>query len=318
MGGLFRVGAGSSVVSRQASQSRRQCRIRDRVVRWSGQNPPMTIRAFTSGELEQVCRVVAEAMTGGQLGGLLSDAGIADESGESTKWKRLSDCLGSRQRRDGDADAVVRFVGLALAPVRFSDDPPAFKRHRTAVNRPLAMVGLEVQEDGQITAITPVRTLRDAERRAIDLRGALEERGVHSDVLAACRAELLEDNYFHAVLEATKSLAEKIRRLTGLGGDGAPLADAAFGRGGTGTPPLAFNRLDTETQISEHSGLHNIIKGIFGAFRNPTAHAPRHSWLITKADALDLLQMISLLHRRLDAAHVTPLAPSYQAGRGST
>jgi hypothetical protein len=98
-GGLFRVGAGSSVVSRQASKSRRQCRVIDRVIRRPGQNPPMTIRAFTSGELEQACRVVAEAMTGGQLGGLLSDAGIPDGSGESTKRRRLRGCVGSRQRR---------------------------------------------------------------------------------------------------------------------------------------------------------------------------------------------------------------------------
>ena len=33
-----------------------------------------------------------------------------------------------------------------------------------------------------------------------------------------------------------------------------------------------------------------------------------------EADALDLLPTISLLHRRLDAAHVTPSAPSYGQG----
>lgn len=255
-------------------------------------------------------------MTGGQVGELLSDAGVADISRESTKWRRLRDCLGARQRGDGNGDAVARFVGLALAPVRFSDDPPAFERHRAAVNRRMAMVGLQVQEDGRVAAVTAARTLRDAQRRARDLRAVLDERGVHPDVLAACRAELVEDNYFHAVLEATKSVAEKIRRLTGLDGDGAPLTDAAFGRG-TGIPPLAFNRLETETEISEHSGLHNIIKGIFGAFRNPTAHAARHSWPIAQADALDHLQMISLLHRRLDTAHVTPAAPRWQENRTS-
>jgi uncharacterized protein (TIGR02391 family) len=50
----------------------------------------------------------------------------------------------------------------------------------------------------------------------------------------------------------------------------------------------------------------NLMKGMFGAFRNVTAHAPRISWEITEQDALDLLTIASLLHRRLDAAIRTP------------
>lgn len=71
-------------------------------------------------------------------------------------------------------------------------------------------------------------------------------------------------------------------------------------------PFLAFNALQTETERSEHSGLMNLMKGMFGAFRNVTAHAPKVSWAITEEDALDLLTIASLLHRRLDAAIRTP------------
>lgn len=45
---------------------------------------------------------------------------------------------------------------------------------------------------------------------------------------------------------------------------------------------------------------------MFGTFRNVTAHAPRVSWVITEEDALDLLTIASLLHRRLDKAIRTP------------
>jgi hypothetical protein len=38
----------------------------------------------------------------------------------------------------------------------------------------------------------------------------LQERQVHGDVLLFCRAELLQDNYFHAVFEATKSVAGRL------------------------------------------------------------------------------------------------------------
>ncbi len=56
----------------------------------------------------------------------------------------------------------------------------------------------------------------------------MEGRGVHPDVLAFCRAELLADNYFHAVQEAVKSVGDKVRNKTGLTDDGGVLVDARF------------------------------------------------------------------------------------------
>jgi hypothetical protein len=44
---------------------------------------------FSAGQLEAICRELGEAMTGSQLSRLLPDAGIADVSTQSTKWKRL-------------------------------------------------------------------------------------------------------------------------------------------------------------------------------------------------------------------------------------
>ena len=64
---------------------------------------------------------------------------------------------------------------------------------------------------------------------------------------------------------------------------------------------------NTETrEISEHRGFANLLRGIFGTFRNPPAHTPRatEGWVLTEADALDLFSMVSLIHRRLDAADV--------------
>ena len=135
----------------------------------------------------------------------------------------------------------------------------------------------------------------------------LVERKVHSDVLRYCRAELVEDDYFHAVFEATKSVAEKLREKAGLDSDGSTLVDDALGIGKAGTPRLAFNSLRTESERSEHKGLMNLIKGVFGAFRNTSAHAPRIHWQVTQQDALDILTTISLIHRRFDSAARTNL-----------
>src|SRR3546814_10333182 len=77
------------------------------------------------------------------------------------------------------------------------------------------------------------------------LRADLEGRGVHADVLKFCRAELLADDYFHAVQEAVKSVADKMRSRTGLTDDGASLVDRALG----GEPPLlAINARTTGSQ----------------------------------------------------------------------
>ena len=101
-------------------------------------------------------------------------------------------------------------------------------------------------------------------------------------------------------------MADKIRNMTGLVGDGATLIDQAFGLGQTGIPFLALNSLQTETERDEQKGLMNLIKGMFGAFRNVTAHAPKIFWKVTEQDALDLLTIASLIHRRLDSAVRTP------------
>jgi hypothetical protein len=45
-----------------------------------------------------------------------------------------------------------------------------------------------------------------------------------------------------------------------------------------------------------------VARGLFGTFRNTTAHAPKIKWVINEQDALDMLSLSSLLHRRLDLA----------------
>jgi hypothetical protein len=48
-----------------------------------------------------------------------------------------------------------------------------------------------------------------------------------------------------------------------------------------------------------------MIKGIFGAFRNLTAHEAKIIRPIHEKDATDLLTTISLIHRKLDGAVLT-------------
>jgi uncharacterized protein (TIGR02391 family) len=147
-------------------------------------------------------------------------------------------------------------------------------------------------------------SLDEAIARANRLHAALTSRQVHKDVLLFCKAELLRDNYFHAVFEAMKSVATKIRRMSGLDTDGAQLVDQAFGFGG-GEPLLAINPLSTETQRGEQRGFVNLLKGLFGTVRNPLAHEAKIEWDMSEQDALDILTTLSLVHRKLDKANMS-------------
>lgn len=98
-----------------------------------------------------------------------------------------------------------------------------------------------------------------------------------------------------------KSVGDKLRRPTGLLVDDAALVDRAFGGD---KPMLAINGLRTKSEKDEQKGFTNLLKGTFGMFRNPTAHEATVNWTMSKEDAEDLISLMSLVHRRIDAARM--------------
>lgn len=267
------------------------------------------VPSFNESQLEGICKVLADTssgLTGSEIGRLLQQAGIEDGDPTATKWKRLFFVLCNRQRQDGCGNNVVRFMYSAMDPVRYTSSPDLFENRRRELNQILIFSGYSLEKNGKLKKQQAVATLDEAQERADRLRAELRRRGVHPDVLKFCRAELIQSNYFHAVFEATKSVADKIRGMSGLTGDGSALVDQALGLGQAGMPFLALNTLQTDPERDEQKGLMNLIKGMFGAFRNVTAHAPKISWTVTEQDAMDLLTIASLVHRRLDSAVRTP------------
>lgn len=261
---------------------------------------------FSQAQLEAIAQALGDTdagLRGSEIEHLLTSARIGDPTPAITKWKRLYNAFAESQNHLQHRRNVLAFIRFSMKPERFVREPGRFEPLRANLNRALAFAGLAVEASGQLVAIDAARTLSEAERRAKELRADLLSRGVHPDVLSSCRAELVADNYFHAVLEATKSIADKLRALSGLTSDGAALVDATL----CGAKPmLAINELKTESEQGEQRGFANLLKGVFGMFRNPTAHEPRIHWQMSIADAEDLLSMASLIHRRLDAAHPIP------------
>ncbi len=264
----------------------------------------MTVPSFDLAVIQSIANILGDTehgFTGTEIGNLLQECRIPDLSLCTTKRIRLSEALHHKQNQDNCGNGIAAFIQHAMNPTRHFDSQEWFEETRTKLNQVLAFAALQLAENGKLRQTAVAETHAEAAARASTLRTNLVARKVHPDVLRYCREELLVDNYFHAVFEATKSVAEKIRLRTGLPSDGADLIDQAFAFK-SAVPHLALNSLQTESEQSEQKGFINLLKGLFGTFRNTTAHAPKITWKIEEQDALDILSLVSLVHRRLDSA----------------
>ena len=257
---------------------------------------------LSGGQLESLCKVLGDTdhgLTGSEIGRLLNEARIKDLAPAATKWLRLHSALCPSAAAEANTTRAFNFILRALDPARYVGKHALFEERRRAVNTILLLSGYEFREDGRFGTVERAATLSEAESRANRLRAALSMRGVHRDVIEACRAELVQENVFHAVLEASKSVAEKLRAKTGLSSDGALLVDEALSGD---LPRLRINAFSSDSEKSEQRGFANLLKGLLGVFRNPTAHAPRVVWRMSEEDALDLFTFASYAHRRIDSA----------------
>jgi len=278
------------------------------------------IPPFSDNTLRSLCGILGETnsgLTGSEIDELLTGMGLAvpqtsaringvTVTGSLSKAKRLLKALGDHQVESGSGNYVVAFLHRAMDPVRYVGRHGVFASRRDELNIALALAGYTLGENGRLHKARVATTLSEAEQRANRLRAELTRRGVHADQLKYCAADFLRQDYFDAVFETSKSLAEKIRQRTGINADGAQLFDLALSPGSAGMPFLAFNSLQTKSEECEQSGLTQLLKGVFSTFRNPQAHDPKIRRSVTEQDALDLLTLASYLHRRIDAAARTP------------
>jgi uncharacterized protein (TIGR02391 family) len=257
---------------------------------------------FESPQLEAVCRVLADTdngLTGTEIEYVLRELGISDPNPSMTKWKRLFNAFAEAQNKHQVGNHLVLFINKAMSPARYTSKPDLFAWRQDGLNVALAFSGYAVNMKGLVVHATPEATIEGALARAKRLYSILQGRGTHQEIFNYCKSELLQDNYFHAVLEAVKGVAERLRQMSGLSSDGADLVNAVFS---VKNPILAINSLKTETELSEQKGIANLLIGVFGAIRNPTAHAPKVVWAMPEQDAIDVLGILSYVHRKLDGA----------------
>lgn len=236
-------------------------------------------------------------LSGTEIAKFLAEARITDCDPIMTKWKRLYNAFVNYQNRNKNSNNILTFINKSMSPARFVGKNELFEDIRFELNKYLSFAGLKLKENGKFTSTDSTSTISEAEQKANRFKSKLEQRNTHRKIYEYCKAELLAENYFHSVFEAVKSVAETIRQKTGLTQDGGELIELAFS---IKNPLIMINKLSNETEESEHKGFANLIKGVFGMFRNTTAHAPKITWEINEADALDIMSTVSLIHRKLE------------------
>lgn len=259
-----------------------------------------SIKPFTDGQLQSISKAIGNTeigLTGNEIGHVLVNMKLRDTDSNATKWKRIYNALADYQNNKKTGDIVLTFISKSLEPTKFINKSDKYHEIIENLNKALVFIGLEFKEDGKFYKVKIARTLSEAEMRANALKQKLKNRNVHPYVMEYCRSELLVNNCFHAVLEATKSIASKIREITGLTADGAGLIDEAFSGS---NPRIKINSFDTESKKSEQRGFVNLAKGLFGTFRNPTAHSAKLEWNLSDEDALDLFVLASYIIRRIE------------------
>jgi uncharacterized protein (TIGR02391 family) len=104
------------------------------------------------------------------------------------------------------------------------------------------------------------------------------------------------ENYRNSILDAMQYLSYLLRDKSGVDNDGAKLvSDAMNGN----NPKLKINKYQTRSEQDEHSGMSNILTGLYRGIRNPRSHEQITD---NKNDADRIIYFIDYLISILDKA----------------
>lgn len=260
--------------------------------------------SFDDITLRNLSDIISGMLTHRQISEQLSSASIAESQEGTNKTDRVFYALKARQQQDKCGNNVLAFVVRLLNPKRYRDED-TFEKERTAINEKLVYEGIEIDKSGQPRQVDKAKTISEAKTRSLKIKEKVHGIGVHRDILPYCESEWLKENYFHAILEITKSVAERLRQLSGYTSDGADLVDDCFGLGKDKKPMLAFNTLQSPSDESEHKGFGNFCKGFFSMYRNPKAHNPRILEDTQLTQMTEVLVIATIIQNKLDSTFKT-------------
>ncbi len=263
--------------------------------------------SFDLNTLRSLSKLIGEEiLTHRQIDEQFQNAGITDSGQGTNKPDRIYYTLKKRQEQDQCGNNVLNFILIIINPKRYTSEPE-FETHRRAVNERLLYEGIEIDKTGRARRVEKATTISEAKRRSMRIKERVHGIGIHHNILPYCESEWLNENYFHAILEITKSVAERLRQISGYNSDGAELVDDCFGMRKEKKPMLAFSKLQTESDESEHKGFGNFIKGFFSMYRNPKAHDPKLLEDTQLTEMTEVLVVASIIQNKLDKTFKTGL-----------
>ena len=277
------------------------------------------VRSLDQQQLKALCGVVAhtsQGLTKSELTVLLGQCGICavDDGSSRSQWgytiglnKRdwLYNCLATEINNSHSLSKVFSFLQAALNPARYTsvDSRQQYRYLLEETNKILLFAGLLIDQSGRLKEVSQAHTLTEVDQRVNRLKKALYDRAIHSEVQKYCVEDYLRADYYDAVFEAAKGLAERVRQISGVATDSGALFQTAFSQN---KPHIFFNAMKTESERSEFIGLKELLEAIFHLVRNPAAHTPKVNWKTDETKALDILTLISFAHKYLDECHRIP------------
>jgi uncharacterized protein (TIGR02391 family) len=279
----------------------------------------MIRKILNEQQLKAICDVLADTsrgLTKKELTRLLEQCQIpVMDDGKSSngftytiglnKRDWLYNCFANEINSRQSFERIFIFIEKALNPISYTSETSREKYNFLfeEINKALLLIGLVVSKEGKLTEVVQAKTLDEVDRRVNNLRRQLYNRAIHHEVEKYCIKDYLRKDYYDAVFEAAKGLAERVREITGLTIDGSALFQKAFAKN---DPYIFFNSLKTESEINEFIGLKELLESIFHLVRNPAAHTPKINWKVDETKALDILTLISFAHKYLDECHKVP------------
>lgn len=255
---------------------------------------------LTNSEIESLSNILGATetgLTGREITRILQLCIIPDNNQGLTKRIRLFNSFAEKANSDQNSDCVYSFIKEAMMPARWLYNTQAEQKMRIQINEVLALKGLQLNDSNEFINIEIATTVSEAKQRASKLKQKLYNLNAHREVLNCCTEELLSSDYFHAVTEAAKSLTNRISQCTGILEDGTRLIERAFS---TTNPAVILSDLSTSSKRNEYRGIKEMLLGFNYAVRNVTAHEMRINWDVNEDEAINILSIISALHKVLD------------------
>lgn len=260
--------------------------------------------SFDDITLRNLSDLVSEILTHRKITEHFASLGFTESNEGTNKTDRIFYTLKARQKQDNCGNNILSFVVKLLNPKRYNDEKE-YEKDRTKINEKLLYEGIEINERGEPNIVNKAKTISEAKERSLKIKQKVHGIGIHFEIIPYCEEEWLKENYFHAILEITKSVAERLRQMSLYKSDGAELIDKCFGLGRDKKSMFAFNTLQSPSDESEHKGFANFCKGFFSMYRNPKAHNPKMLEETQLTEMTEVLVIASIIHNKLDKTFKT-------------